>query len=257
MFTDSHAHLGYDSLYENMEDVLARARNAHVKTIINICTDKETAERGLLLAKKHPFIFNVGATTPHDVEKEGELYFSYFEKLALEKKLVGIGETGLDYFYEHSNRKLQKEFLIRYMQLAKQTHLPLVIHCRDAFDDLFAITDEEFQGRPLLLHCFTGGKVEAKKALDRGFMISFSGIVTFKKSDLLKEAAAYVPLEHIFIETDSPYLAPLSKRGKVNEPSFLVETAATIAAIKKISLEEVGRVTSKNVQKFFNLPLLD
>ena len=255
MFTDSHAHLTFDTLYENVEEILKRAKDAGVNRIFNICTDIKTAERGIELAAKHDYIHNIGATTPHDVEKEGEEHFPYFEKLAKEGSLVAVGETGLDYYYEHSKKSLQKKFLIKYFHLARETNLPVVIHCRDAFDDLFEIADAEFANseKALVLHCFTGGKEEAKKALDRGYYVSFSGIATFKKSEALREAASYVPLDQMLIETDSPYLAPQSKRGKVNEPAYLKETAEMLAILKGVSLEDFAKITSQNASFVFGV----
>lgn len=250
-FLDSHAHLTSDEVYPLIDDVLARAQKAHVDRIINICTDAPTMERGLILKEKYPWIENVGATTPHDVEKEGEKNFPLFEKMAREGHLVAVGETGLDYYYEHSNRELQVQFLEKYLELATDTNLPVVIHCRDAFDDLFSIC-KSFHGK-LLLHCFTGDMPIAEKALERGWLISLSGIVTFKRSESLREVAKSVPLSHLVIETDSPYLAPQSKRGKQNEPAYVVETAETLAASKNISLEEVAIATYENACQFFKL----
>lgn len=250
---DSHAHLGYDALYEGIDDVMCRAEQVGIVKIINICTDRKTAERGLELSKRYPNIYNVASTTPHDVTEEGEENFSFFAKLAEEKKLVGIGETGLDYYYEHSPKKLQQEFLCRYFALAKRCKLPVVIHCRDAFEDLFNIADENYRDHPLLLHCFTGGIKEAKEALDRGWMISFSGIVTFKKSIALQEVAQCIPLTSMLVETDSPYLAPQSKRGLPNEPSFMLETAQMLASLKKLPIEQIAHQTFVNTMKFFQL----
>lgn len=253
MFIDSHAHLGYDAIYQNIDLVLKRAFDSGVTKIINICTDRQTADRGCDLRKRYPNIFNVGSTTPHDTASLGESDFEVFERLARKQELVAIGETGLDYFYDYSPKKIQIEYFRRYLELAINTKLPIVIHCRDAFDDLFSITDEIYRGFPLLLHCFTGGKQEAKKALDRGWKISFSGIVTFKKSLELQEVAQYVPLNSMMIETDSPYLAPQSKRGQTNEPSFLVETAKFIADLKKTSLSELSSQTALTTESFFNI----
>lgn len=190
---DSHAHLTSNELFNDLELLVERARVAKVAKIVNICTDKVTLERGITAARMFPEIVNVGATTPHDVEKEGELYFPIFEKAAKEGHLVAIGETGLDYFYEHSNRELQQEFLKRYFALALACDLPVVIHCRDAFSDLFVIADEHFQKKNLVLHCFTGTMEEAKEVIKRGWYISFSGIVTFKKSEELRKVAAQMP----------------------------------------------------------------
>lgn len=253
MLIDSHAHLGYEPLYQQIEEILKRALSQGVTKIINICTDQITAERGVALREKYPFIFNVGSTTPHDTLKQAEQHFSMFANLAHSKQLVAIGETGLDYFYDFSPKDIQQKWFIKYLELACQTNLPIVIHCRDAFNDLFSITKEFYKDRPLLLHCFTGSVEEAKKALDRGWMISFSGIVTFKKSTSLQEAAKYVPLESMLIETDSPYLAPQSKRGQSNEPSYIVETAKFLAELKGIHFEEFGNICSKNTENFFRI----
>jgi len=253
MLIDSHAHLGYDDLYHQIDAILKRAKEAGVEKIINICTDELTAIRGLEIQRKYPFVFNVGSTTPHDTAAEGEKNFPFFEKLAVEKKLNAIGETGLDYFYDYSPKKTQIEFFSRYLALAKKTSLPVVIHCRDAFDDLFSITKEQHDTKDYLLHCFTGNKEQAKVALNRGWKISISGIVTFKKSSDLQEVVRYLPLDAMMIETDSPYLAPHSKRGKVNEPSFLVETLKFIAKLKNLSEEELKEKTSLNTISFFNL----
>ncbi len=248
-FIDTHAHLTSEALLPSLDAILSRARAAQLQRIVNICTDRESLRQGLLLADKESWISNAGATTPHDVEKEGEAYFSYFEQAALEGKLVAVGETGLDYHYEHSNRKAQQEFLVRYLHLAKRCRLPVIFHCRDAFADLFSITDREANGISAVLHCFTGTVEEAKQVVDRGWMVSFSGIVTFKKSVALRKAAESVPLENLLIETDSPYLAPQSKRGKTNEPAFIAETAKCLAEIKGLSLEEMAEITAQNAER--------
>ncbi len=254
MYIDSHAHLTSDKLFENADALLKRASAAKVHSLINICTDLETLERGLSLAKRCPQVFNAGATTPHDVEKEGEKFFSAFQKAAEKGLLVAIGETGLDYFYEHSKKELQQAFFIRYLNLAKQCDLPIIIHCRDAFDDFFKIIDQHFPfPKKGVLHCFTGTLQEAQKLIERGWYLSLSGIVTFKKSHELKEVAQKIPLEHLLIETDSPYLAPQSQRGKVNEPSFVVEVAHMLAELKNLPLSQIAQKTSQNTQDLFRL----
>lgn len=253
MFIDSHAHLSSAEMLVDIDEVVQRAKAASIVKVVNICTDKETLEQGLKLQNKYPnFIVNTGATTPHDVEKEGEKFFSLFEQVARNNKLVAIGETGLDYFYEHSNRDLQKEFLVRYMELAKELDLALVIHCREAFQDLFSIADEFYPSCKAILHCFTGTIDEAKQVVDRGWMLSLSGIVTFKKSHDLREVAKIVPVDQLLIETDAPYLAPQTKRGKRNEPAFVVETAKVIADQKQIHVEELAEHTTKNAAKIFS-----
>lgn len=257
MFIDSHAHLTSAALFEDLEAILDRAKVAQVEAVVNICTDIETLEKGLELSRQYPWIFNTAATTPHDVERVGELHFEKIAKEARQGKLVAVGETGLDYYYNHSDPKIQKDFLSRYLRLAVECSLPVVIHCRDAFKDFFEILDQEYicDGKhlPGVLHCFTGVLEEAYEVLKRGWYLSLSGIVTFKKSDELRQVARMVPLEQLLIETDSPYLAPQKFRGKQNEPSYLPETAALIAKEKGVSLEELAQVTANNARQLFCL----
>lgn len=251
-FIDTHAHLTSEAVLPHLSEVLQRAQQSGIKKIINICTDQKSLEEGLLLREKTPWVYNTAATTPHDVETEGESFFPLVEDAAAKRKLIAIGETGLDYFYEHSNKKVQQAFLLRYFALALKMKLPLIFHCRDAFTDLFSMADSAYKGAPAVLHCFTGKLEEAKGVLDRGWLVSLSGIVTFKKSEGLREVAKYVPLDRLLIETDSPYLAPQSHRGKQNEPSFLPETAQEIAKVKAISLEELAQACTENTERFFS-----
>lgn len=256
-FIDSHAHLSSSQIWTDIDIILQRAQEAGLTHIINICTDKETLEKGLELAERYPWVFNTASTTPHDVDKEGDLYFPLMSECARSGSLVAVGETGLDYFYEHSSRDVQKKFYIKYLHLALETKLPVIIHCRDAFKDFFEILDIEYtidgQHAPGVLHCFTGTLQEAEEVVKRGWYLSLSGIVTFKKSEELREVAKMVPLDQLFIETDTPYLAPQTHRGKRNEPSYLPDTAQLIADVKGISLEELAIATSQNAKSFFNL----
>lgn len=254
-FVDTHAHLTSSALLPHLDALLKRAEEAGLSRIVNICTDAKTLESGLSLHQREPWILNAGATTPHDVKEEGEKNFELFAAAARSSQLVAIGETGLDYHYEHSPRELQREFLERYLRLAQECSLPVVFHCRDAFEDLFSITDR-IPPKAAILHCFTGTLEEALEGVKRGWMISFSGILTFKKSEALRQVAREIPLDQIVLETDAPYLAPQSKRGQVNEPSFVVETAACLAALKDSSLDEVACITSKNAARVFNLSSL-
>ena len=254
---DSHAHLTSSSVYAEIDSILARAQAAGVTTIINICTDQDTLKKGFELSEKYSWIHNAGATTPHDVEKEGEIFFPLVAEHARNRDLIAVGETGLDYHYKHSPPETQKEFLRKYLHLAMECRLPVIIHCRDAFADFFTILDAEYvkndKHYPGVLHCFTGTVKEAEQVISRGWYLSLSGIVTFKKSEELREVAKVVPLEQLLIETDTPYLAPQSKRGKPNEPSYLLEIVNEIAAIKKISPEEVINTTAANVQQLFSI----
>lgn len=257
MFFDSHAHMTSETVYADCDALLARAQAANIKHIVNICTDTITLQRGLELHHKYPWVHNAAATTPHDVAKEGEIVFPLMQKHAREGNLVAVGETGLDYHYHHSPVDIQKSFLRRYLHLALECQLPVIIHCREAFADLFSILESDYRlsGKyaPGVLHCFTGTLHEAEKVLEMGWFLSLSGIVTFKKSLELKEVAKIVPLDQLLIETDTPYLAPQKHRGATNEPAFLTETAAHIADLKSISLDEVARATTQNASRLFNI----
>lgn len=251
MYTDSHAHLTSDALYPHIDALLQRAQDARVNAIINICTNETTLQRGLELSRRYPWVRNSAATTPHDVDKEGESFFPQVVRHA--KELVAIGETGLDYHYSHSAPETQKRFLRRYLQLALETKLPIIIHCREAFADFFEIIDSDYPNAPGVLHCFTGTLKEAEEVIKRGWHLSLSGIATFKKSTELREAAKITPLSQLLIETDAPYLAPQSKRGLQNEPAFLIETARIIAEAKGIDPAELAAATTKNAKTLFKL----
>ncbi|MDP1836217.1 MAG: TatD family hydrolase [Chlamydiales bacterium] len=257
LFFDSHAHLTSKALSNQADTLADRSWSAGVRHVINICTDRDSLEKGLLLAQRHPWILNAGATTPHDVDKEGEELFPIFAEQARNGSLVAVGETGLDYFYEHSDREIQKTFLRRYLALAVECDLPVVIHCREAFQDLFDILDSDYcdngKHRPGVLHCFTGTIQEAEQVIQRGWYLSLSGIVTFKKSEELRQVARMVPLDHLLIETDAPYLAPQSHRGKTNEPSYVPETAQVIADVKGLTITEVAKATWHNASTLFRL----
>ncbi len=257
-FIDSHAHLTCDeTTFSNIDALLERAKAANVKKIINICTTLESLEKGVLLRNQYPWIYNSAAITPHDVETIGEASFETIAKHAKNAKLIAIGETGLDYHYTHSNIAIQKEFLKRYLHLSLECNLPVIIHCREAFDDFFKILDLEYQvdgkHKQGVLHCFTGTLQEAENVLKRGFYLSLSGIVTFKKSFDLHNVAKMVPINQLLIETDTPFLAPQTRRGKKNEPAYVVETAEFIANIKGISVKELMEATSKNAIELFKL----
>jgi TatD DNase family protein len=256
-FIDSHAHLGMSPLWEQVEEIIEQAREKKVSHIVNICTDLDTFNKGESLRKKYPFIINAAATSPHDVEKDGDNFFPIVATQAKKKNIFAIGECGLDYYYEHSSREIQKNFLRKYFKLALETSLPIIIHCREAFKDLFEIADKEYIKQkkmgPAVLHCFTGTSLEAQEVIKRGWFISFSGIITFKKSDALRDVVKETPLEKMLIETDSPYLAPQKYRGKVNQPSYVVEIAKMIAEIKKTPIKTVAQITASNAKQVFSI----
>ncbi|MDB2613756.1 TatD family hydrolase [Chlamydiales bacterium] len=250
---DSHIHLSDPKLLLDVEALIERAESAGVTQMICICTDQETANAALILKEHYPEkIFLVASTTPHDAESLGDSDFSYMEDLARRGDLVAIGETGLEYYYMKESSEVQKALFVRYLELAKELSLPIVIHCREGFHDFFTLIDQfpEVRG---VLHCFTGTIQEAEELIKRGWYLSFSGIVTYKKSLLLQEVAKNIPLDHILIETDAPYLAPQSKRGKTNESAYLPEIAQKIADLKGISRDLVEEVTIKNTKQLFKI----
>lgn len=254
---DSHAHITSKTLLEEVESLLLRAQEIGVKHIVNICTDPASLTAGLKLKERFSSISNAAATTPQDAETEEDHFFPLVEEACQKKLLAAVGETGLDYHYSPHTKHTQKRFFSRYISLAKEHKLPLVIHCRDAFEDFFSIVDKEYQNGgkwgPLALHCFTGTLEEALEVLKRGFYLSLSGIVTFKNSEELRKVAAIVPLAQLLVESDSPYLAPVPKRGKTNEPSFLPYTCRVIAEAKGIDPSTVAAACASNAQKLFAL----
>ncbi len=254
---DSHAHLTGETLFPQFPELVERAAKAGVQRIVNICTDRDSLARALEVMEQYPSVVHAAAIPPHGVVDEGAPGFPAVKDAAEKGLLVAIGETGLDYYHSEATKETQKKFLIDHLQLANAVDLPIVIHCRNAFADFFEILDAECrQGstwRKGVLHCFTGTMAEAEEVIKRGWYVSISGIATFKKSDELREIIKNVPLEHLVIETDSPWLAPQLYRGKTNEPAYVSEVGKTIAQVKEIPLEEVAQVTYQNTQNLFGL----
>lgn len=242
-------------MYFDIDSILTRATHASVTSIINICSNSMAHSRGLALKKRYPWIYNTGGTHPHDTQQMGEEEYAYFEKVAVAKELIAIGEIGLDYYHAHSPKDTQIEYMKKYITLAIQENLPVVFHCREAFSDLFAVCDAHFpnsRGR-VILHCFTGSWEEAMGVLDRGWYLSISGIITFKKSEWLRTIISKVPLSSLLLETDCPYLSPGKYRGKRNEPAWIIETAKVCAELKQCSLEELATATFNNTKKIFGI----
>jgi TatD DNase family protein len=254
MLVDSHCHLDYpDFAEEGLPEIVSRAKSAGVGHMLTICTEISKFPQILAVAKAFPFINCTVGTHPHHAAEAGEINVSREEIVALTRdaKVIGIGETGLDYYYEHSPPKEQQKVFATHIEAALETSLPLVIHTRDADDDTVRLMRDVGAAKARgVMHCFSGGQKLADEALNLGFYISFSGIITFKKAEELREVVRHVPLDRILVETDSPYLAPVPHRGKRNEPSFVVHTAQMIAELKGVAAEEVARRTTEN---FFTL----
>lgn len=249
---DSHCHLNYGSLVEDMDGVLERADAAGVGTMLAINARLSEFEDVLNIAKAHDHIWATVGSHPHDAEDEWGVTPEQLIKMAEHRKVVGIGETGLDYFYEHAPRDKQKQNFIAHIEASRETGLPLIVHARDADDDCAEIMEAEMKKGeyPAVIHCFTASEEFARRSLDIGCYISLSGIVTFKSAKELQQSIKIIPLEKLLIETDAPFLAPVPMRGKANEPSFVKHTAEFLAQHFDVSFEDLAKVTTDN---FFDL----
>ncbi|OGC02927.1 hypothetical protein A3H38_04900 [candidate division WOR-1 bacterium RIFCSPLOWO2_02_FULL_46_20] len=255
MFIDSHAHLTFPELKIDLPEVINRAKAANLSAIINIALDDNALATSLKMAEEFPgYIFNAYGLHPHDASGWEDEIAQRVRALAKEKKIIAVGETGLDYHYRLSPIERQKEIFRKFLQLAQELNLPAVIHSREATKDTLAIIHEENQGKLQgVLHCFNGDMELAKQALDTGLHISFTGNITFPKAHSIRQAAKEIPLERIMIETDCPFLAPQSFRGKRNEPAYVAEVAKQIAEIKGLTVEEVAEETTKNTRQLFKI----
>ena len=254
MIVDSHCHLDYPELYNQLDEVVKRADTNKVKYLLTICTTIKSFEKIKIITNKYKNIYGSFGVHPHETSNciitSDEIIFN----VQSSKKIVGIGETGLDYFYNNSQKEDQKKSFINHIEAASFLKVPLIIHSRNAEKDTYDIIKSEKNNSNLkvLIHCFTGTKEFAKKLVDLDCYISFSGIITFKNALNLTEVVSYVPMRNILVETDSPYLAPVPYRSKINEPSYIVETLSKISSIKNIDLKEVISTTSINFFTLFN-----
>lgn len=254
MIVDSHCHLDFPDFASERDAIVERARAAGLARMITISTRVDKYEQVRSVAESYPDVFFTVGTHPHEAHLDPEVPAEHLARLARHPKCVGIGEAGLDYHYDRAPRDIAARVFRTHIAAARMTGLPLVIHTRDADADTAAILSEEMgQGAfKALLHCFTAGPELARTALDLGLSISFSGVLTFKKSDELRAIAASVPLDRLLVETDAPFLAPAPKRGKRNEPAFVVHTAAVLAGVKGISYEALAAATNSNVLALFD-----
>ena len=252
MLVDSHCHLDFPDFADELNDVVGRARDAGIGRMVTIGTKLTKFDGVRAIAERFEDIYCTVGVHPHEAADEGVSDPNRLVDLADHPKVVGIGETGLDYYYEHSPREAQKTSFRAHIAAARETGLPLIVHTRDADDDTVDILADEmakgsFSG---LIHCFSTSQQVAEKSIKLGLYISVSGILTFNRADELRETVAGLPLDRLLVETDAPYLAPVPKRGKRNEPAFVVHTAATLAELKGVSVGEITDVTTEN---FFNL----
>jgi TatD DNase family protein len=253
---DSHCHLDFADYGEDRQAVLARARDAGLVTMVCIGSgrDIQSARSAVALAAAEPDVFATVGIHPHDVAHMQDSDWAELGVLARAPRVVGVGETGLDYHYDHSPRDVQREAFRRFLRLCHTSDQPVVCHIRDAHADAQAILREEgVPARGGVIHCFTGGPEDARGYLDMGLYLSFSGILTFKKAEDIRAAAALCPLERLLVETDAPYLAPIPHRGKRNEPAFVVETLRQLSATKALPFDQLAAATTANARALFAL----
>jgi TatD DNase family protein len=252
MLVDSHCHLEFPDFAPEQDAVIQRARTAGIGHFLTISTRVHRFDEIVSIAEAHDDISCSLGTHPHSAEEEGDITTNRLVELGQHPKVVAIGETGLDYYYDNSPRDLQQEAFRRHIRAALELDMPLIVHTRDAEDDTMRILREEGRGSGLtgVLHCFSSSLQLAEHAVDFGFHISFSGILTFKKSEELRETARKVPLDRLLVETDAPFLAPIPKRGQRNEPAFVVHTANVLAGLHNLEPQALAELTTKN---FFGL----
>jgi TatD DNase family protein len=252
---DTHCHLNDERLRDDLDLILSRAKEAGVAKMLVVCTDLEEVPAILDLIQANEQIYGSVGVHPHEAKKaieKGNLK-SHLESFITKNKIVALGETGLDYYYEHSPQDLQKQAFQTHIELAELYDLPLIVHTREAESDTIELLKQRKGYIRGVIHCFSGTQWLVQESLDLGFYISISGIITFKTAEDLRAVVKSVPLDHLLIETDAPYLAPIPHRGKRNEPAFIVHTAEMVADLKGISLSELAKITTHNAETLFKL----
>ncbi|MEP7030873.1 MAG: TatD family hydrolase [Pseudolabrys sp.] len=254
MLVDSHCHLDFPDFANELDAVVERARAAGIGRMVSICTRVRKHAQILAIAEKFPDVFCSVGTHPHNAHEELDIGARELIDIAKHPKVVAIGEAGLDYHYDKSPRDAQAQGFRQHIAAARETGLPLVIHSREADADMAKILSEETEkgAFPAVLHCYTGGRALAFKAMALGLYVGFTGILTFKNGQDLRDIAKDLPADRVLVETDAPFLAPLPYRGKRNEPSYVVETAKVLAQTRGVSLDEITRQTTENFFRLFN-----
>lgn len=254
MFIDTHVHLNADQYEEDLQEVIDRALEAKVETMVVVGFDRKTIEKTMQLVEQYDFVYGVIGWHPVDAIDCKQEELDWIEELAAHPKIVGIGETGLDYYWDKSPKDVQQALFRKQIHLAQKLNLPIIIHNRDATGDVVQILREENAASVGgVMHCFSGSVETAHECIAMNFMISLGGPVTFKNARMPKEVATEIPVEHLMIETDAPYLAPHPYRGKRNEPAFVPLVAEEIARLKGLPIEEIAQVTTTNAKKFFKI----
>ena len=256
MIVDSHCHLDYSNLFNQLDDVVKRAELNKVKYLLTICTTLNSFDKIKLIIEKYDNIFGTFGIHPHETKDFLNVDYKFITGIKKRyKKIIGIGETGLDYYYNYSEKKIQKNSFIEHIRAASELNIPVIVHSRNAETDTYEILKSEKKNSNLkvLIHCFTGSRDFAKKLIDINCFISVSGIITFKNSTDLVNIVNTIPINNLLVETDSPYLAPSPYRGKSNEPSYIIHTVKKLSQIKNLSMNDVMKITSNNFFKIFNL----
>ncbi len=256
MIIDSHCHLDYQPLFNNLDEVIKRANKNGVKYFLTISTTNQSFKNILSIIEKYKNVFGSYGIHPHEAKNHVNLQVSkIIQNLSLDKNIIGIGETGLDFYYNHSDKQTQKKCFIKHIQASQETSKTLIVHSRSADLEMFDILSNEIKNKKfnILMHCFTGSKTFAHKLLDLDCYFSASGIITFKKNNDLSDTFKSIPNDKILIETDSPYLSPEPLRGKSNEPSHLIHTLKYISNLKNESEKVFSQITSNNFKKLFNI----
>ncbi|MSO75685.1 MAG: TatD family deoxyribonuclease [Alphaproteobacteria bacterium] len=254
MLVDSHCHLDSGTLAAELDQVVARAHAAGVGLMVTICTRPKHLSEVLALVERYPSVYCAVGVHPHYVAEEGLLPVEALVELSRHPRLVGIGETGLDYHYDRSPRELQQASFRNHIRAARLAGLPFIVHSRNADADTAAILSEELSKGPVsgVMHCFSSGRDLALKAVGLGLYVSLAGIVTFANSGALRDTVRELPMDRLLVETDAPYLAPVPMRGKRNEPAFVAHTAATMAQLKAVTMAEFERQSTGNFFRLFN-----
>jgi len=256
MIIDSHCHLDFPSIYDHLDDVINRAKKLNINCLLTICTTLKSFDKINEIINKYENVYGTFGIHPHETNKHLEINAEYIIKIKKKnKKVIGIGETGLDFYYKHSEKETQKKSFIKHIAAAAELNIPVIVHSRNAEETTYDIIRSEVKNSNVkfLIHCFTGTNSFAKKLIDLNCYISISGIITFKKSIDLVKTVKNIPIENMLVETDSPYLSPTPYRGKSNEPSYIIHTINKLSEIKNVSKDLIISYTTSNFKKLFTI----